>query len=110
MVTPLTEDGKIDETSAVRLINFLLDNNTIPFVLGTTGEATSIPGTERDVLTQLLIKNRRDGYPAISGVMGLTFGETIRKANKYFKDGIDAVVITLPAYYKLTELQVFNVR
>ena len=108
MVTPLSEDGKIDEPSAIRLINFLLDHNTIPFILGTTGEAASIPLKERDVMVRLLIENRRTGSPLIVGIIGLTFSETVEKANEYIKNGIDSVVITLPYHYELTDDQIFN--
>jgi dihydrodipicolinate synthase/N-acetylneuraminate lyase len=107
MVTPFTMDGKIDEPSAEKLINFLLDNQTIPFVLGTTGETASIPVPEREVLIRILTKLKREGIPAIAGVIGLTFPETVSQANHYLKQGVDAVVITLPNYYELTEDQMY---
>ena len=108
MITPLTAEGKIDKPSAVKLINFLLDNHTTPFVLGTTGEAALIPVHEREVLINILLENRRKDIPVITGVIGLNLVETIEKANKYFKNGVDAVVVTLPYYFELTEYQIFN--
>jgi len=108
MVTPLDKKGKIDIISAEKLINFLLDNHTIPFVLGTTGEGGLIPVSEREVLIKILIENKRDGYPAIAGVIGLTFADTILQANKYFKLGVDSVVVTLPGYYELSDIQIYN--
>ena len=108
MVTPFTIDGKIDKPSSEKLINFLLDNQTIPFVLGTTGEAASIHVTEREVLIKILTKLKREGIPAIAGVIGLTLPETVSQANHYLKQGVDAVVITLPNYYELTEDQIYK--
>lgn len=108
MVTPLTKDGKIDEPSAVGLINFLLDNETTPFILGTTGEAASIPLRERETLVRLLVEQRREGHPVIAGVIGLTFSETVEQANNYINSGVDSVVITLPYHYELTDDQIYN--
>ncbi len=108
MVTPFLENGLIDESSAGKLINFLLDNETTPFILGTTGECTSIPTKERDVLVKMLLSLRRDKKPFIAGVNGLTFKETVLEANKYLDWGIDAVVLTLPAYYDLSDDQIFH--
>ena len=103
MVTPFLENGLIDEVSSKKLINFLLQNSTIPFILGTTGECTSIPADQRDVLVKILIDNKRVGVPLISGVNGLAFTDTVAEANKYLERGIDAVVVTLPGYFKLTD-------
>jgi 4-hydroxy-tetrahydrodipicolinate synthase len=108
MVTPFTENGAIDKTSAQKLINFLLENGTVPFILGTTGECASIPADQRDILVKVLIENKREKVPLISGVNGLTFADTVTEANKYLEWGIDAVVLTLPAYFKLTDDQVFH--
>jgi len=108
MVTPLTADGYIDKVAAAKLIEFLLNKDSIPFILGTTGEGPSIPSAERQKLVQLLIKAKRHGIPAITGVLGLTIPDTIDEANTFLKMGIDAVVITLPYQYELTEIQIYN--
>lgn len=108
MVTPLTAGRKIDKTSAVKIIKFLQDNQTIPFILGTTGEADSIPVPEKETLIKILADHKKEGQPAISGVTGLTLTETIKLANKYIKIGIDTVVITLPSNYQLTDFQIKN--
>jgi 4-hydroxy-tetrahydrodipicolinate synthase len=108
MVTPFTAEEAIDKTSTQKLINFLLENGTVPFILGTTGECTSIPADQRDILVKVLIENKRNEIPLISGVNGLTFADTVTEANKYLEWGIDAVVLTLPAYFKLTDDQVFH--
>lgn len=76
--------------------------------MGTTGECTSIPSDQRDVLVKVLIENKRENLPLIVGVNGLTYADTIVEANKYLEWGIDAVVITLPAYYKLTKEQIYE--
>ncbi len=37
LVTPVTESGQIDEASVERLIDYVIDANNYPFILGTTG-------------------------------------------------------------------------
>lgn len=106
MVTPLTSDEKIDIPSSRRLINFLMDNKTTPFVLGTTGEASSISREKKDILVRFLLKNKRSNMPIVVGLAGMTFDETIVRANKYVDWGVDSVVITLPNYFDLTANQI----
>jgi 4-hydroxy-tetrahydrodipicolinate synthase len=108
MVTPFTEEGKIDGKAAGNMIQYLCKNDTIPFILGTSGEAYSIPAEERDHLVKVLIKHREEGIPLITGMGGLTYEDTILQANKYFSWGMDAVVLTLPGYFKLTDEQVYQ--
>ena len=42
MVTPLTEELKIDTATVRRMIAAFAENNLSPLVLGTTGESASI--------------------------------------------------------------------
>ncbi len=108
MLTPFNAYGEIDEKKTVDFIRFLLKNKTIPFVLGTSGEVYSIPVDERNKLIKILIENRKPGVPLIAGMGGLTFDDTIRLGNQYFKSGVDAVVLTLPGYFELTDDQAYH--
>ena len=107
MLTPFDEKGRIDIDSAGRLIQFLLENNTTPFIFGSTGEVYSIPKENRDALVRTFIDYRQQGVPLIVGMGALTFEDTIQVSNKYFEWGIDAVVLTLPGYFELNEHQIF---
>lgn len=108
MVTPFEINGKINRDDATRMTRYLLSHRVIPFILGTSGEVYSISLNERDVLIKVLIENRKEGVPLITGMGGLTFDDTVREANKYFDWGIDAVVLTLPGYFELKEDQVYQ--
>jgi 4-hydroxy-tetrahydrodipicolinate synthase len=108
MITPFNDRGGIDEEKSTDFIRFLLANKTIPFVLGTSGEVYSIPVDERNKLINILIENRLPDVPLIAGMGGLTFNDTIRLGNQYFEWGVDALVLTLPGYFELTDDQVYN--
>ncbi len=108
MVSPFTENGKIDAASASKLMNFLMDHHSIPFILGTNGEGNSVSMDQREVLVKCLIEQKREAIPTIAGVIGLPFRDTIETANHYIGMGVDAVVIPLPNYYSLTSEQMQN--
>jgi 4-hydroxy-tetrahydrodipicolinate synthase len=108
MLTPFSVKGGIDKEKSADFIRFLLKNETIPFVLGTSGEVYSIPVEERNKLIKILVENRQPGVPLITGMGGLTFDDTIRLGNQYFDWGVDAVVLTLPGYFELTDDQAYR--
>ncbi|NJN26838.1 MAG: dihydrodipicolinate synthase family protein [Cyclobacteriaceae bacterium] len=108
MITPATQDGNIDEVHAAKMIRFLLDNNTIPFILGTTGEVASISIPQREKLVRILLENKRKEVPLVVGMGSLTVKETFELSNKFFAWGIDAVVLTIPNYFKLGDEQIFR--
>jgi len=108
MVTPFTRDGKINTEDASSMICFLLEHCVIPFILGTSGEVYSISGEERDALVKTLLDHKKKGLPLITGMGGLTYEDTIKKANQYFEWGMDAMVLTLPGYFGLSDDQVYQ--
>ncbi|MGB3780301.1 MAG: dihydrodipicolinate synthase family protein [Tunicatimonas sp.] len=105
MVSPFTARGQIDQEVAARLMTFLLEAGANPFVLGTTGEVSSIPVEEREVLVKLLLQQSPAHLPNMAGVVGLPYADTVRVANRYLELGVDAVVVTLPNFFLLTEQQ-----
>ncbi len=105
MVTPLTAQGQIDQEAAVRLMHFLHQANANPFVLGTTGEGSSVAIDQREVLVKLLVQHNPDHLPTTAAVLGLPPADTVRVANRYLELGLNAVVLTLPNHYELTPLQ-----
>jgi 4-hydroxy-tetrahydrodipicolinate synthase len=105
MATPVDASGEIDAPAAAKLINYLLDHQAVPFIMGTNGEASSLSIKNRTDLVRVLLENRRTGVPLIAGVIGLPFKETIEQSNLYFAMGLDAVVLTLPNYYGLNNEQ-----
>mgnify|MGYP006283183061 CR=1 FL=1 len=108
MATPCDAKGNIDVDSASRLLNFLMDHEAVPFVMGTNGEASSISTDNRLIMAQTLVKNRRNGVPLIAGVIGLPFADTVEHSNQYIAMGIDAVVLTLPNYFQLNDRQIYR--
>ena len=108
MVTPLTEQGEIDLATTMRLMKFLYQHDANPFVLGTTGEGSSVAIDQREVLVKLLVQQSPPHLPTMAGVLGLPFADTVRIANRYLELGLDAVVLTLPNYLLLSAPQMLH--
>ena len=109
MVTPVTAQGGLDEASARRVIDHLLQArvNGI-FVLGTTGEAASVPRTTRLRLVELAVRHVAGRALVYAGINDNCLADSVEAANGYFRAGVDAVVALLPGYYAIEPPQMLS--
>ncbi len=97
MVTPITSDGKLDEGALDRLVDSLLDGGVHGlFLMGTTGEGTSIPRDYRLRLARQVVARVKGRALLFAGV-GDSHPEEIAAGNDFLKAGVDAVVSRPPA-------------
>jgi 2-dehydro-3-deoxy-D-pentonate aldolase len=101
MITPFTAEGRLDEPAAAALIARLAAHGLGVFVLGTTGEAASIPAPQRLRLTELAVERAGRTVPVYAGIGDNCPEDSIAAANAYLRIGVDAVVAHLPSYYPL---------
>jgi dihydrodipicolinate synthase/N-acetylneuraminate lyase len=101
MITPFTNAGGIDLSAAGRVIEHIVAGGCSPFVLGTTGEAASIPMAGRGHLVDLMVKQTRGRRMTYAGIAGNCFSESVNSAKGYFDLGVDCVVANLPSYYPI---------
>ncbi len=103
MICPLMEDRTIDRDGIERIINSFLETGVSPFVLGTTGEASSIPPRQKEILvkeTVRCVSNRTITYVGISSDC---LDDSIEMGKKFADMGANVLVTTLPSYYPLRE-------
>jgi 4-hydroxy-tetrahydrodipicolinate synthase len=108
MVTPLLDNGEIDRTSLSKMLDLYIDANTIPFILGTTGEAASLSLKQRETMvreTAGIVAGRSRLY---AGIYDTCFENILAQAEVYARLGITTFVAHLPAYYPLTPVQIEN--
>lgn len=105
-VTPLTEKQALDEPSVEKMFAFFHAGGVMPFILGTTGEAASLPVAVKHRYIQLAAKLKKAGDTLYAGISSNVLQESIDMARRCFDEGIDVVVATLPSYYALTADQV----
>lgn len=97
MVTPVTQDGQLDEPAVDRLIDFLLAGGVDGvFVLGTTGEGISVPRSRRRSLVVRAVA-RVKGRARVYAGIGDAHPDEVTVGNEFFAAGVDALVAHPPA-------------
>lgn len=102
MTTPFTSAGDVDEPAAVRLADRLARHEISIFVLGTTGETSSIPAGERERLVRAAIRAADGRVPVYAGIGDNCVPDMVAAARHYLELGVAAVVAHAPCYYPLT--------
>ena len=104
-VTPLTNDYRLDIIAVEKIFKHFYDCQSSPFVLGTTGESSSLPLKVKKEFLKVAGAIKRPGSNLYAGISSNIVDESIEFAKYCADHGVDAVVATLPFYYTLTESQ-----
>jgi dihydrodipicolinate synthase/N-acetylneuraminate lyase len=104
-VTPLRSDHRLDHEGVEKLFHHLHRHQAQPFLLGTTGEAPSLPLALKKEFLQLAGRLKQPGQLLYGGISSNCLEESVELAQHCFDAGIDVVVATLPSYYALAEDQ-----
>jgi len=103
VVTPFTENGRIDQAATGRMINFFTEAGTFPFVLGTTGEANSMTLEMRSEFVKIVSKYLNGRTMLYVGIADNCLENSVMSAKTYRDLGADAFVAHPPYYYPLNE-------
>jgi 4-hydroxy-tetrahydrodipicolinate synthase len=107
MITPFTPDGAIDVPAARRIIDHLIAGHASGiFVLGTTGEAASIPDDQKTKLVETMTEHVGNRAVKYAGISGNCFRQQVDAANEYKQLGADALVAHVPYYFALNEKEI----
>jgi 4-hydroxy-tetrahydrodipicolinate synthase len=107
MITPFTTDGAVDVPAARRIIDHLIAGRASGvFVLGTTGEAASIPDDQKTRLVATMTEHVGNRAIKYAGISGNCFRQQVDAANEYRKLGADALVAHVPYYFSLNEKEI----
>lgn len=104
-VTPLSEDHTLDHAAVEKMFSNFYNSDAMPFILGTTGEAPSLPLSIKFDYIQTAVKFKKPGSLLYAGISSNCLEESIELAKKSFDAGVDVVATTLPSYYALSEYQ-----
>lgn len=107
-VTPLTSSFQLDETAVAKLFTLFYRHRIAPFILGTTGEAASLPLQVKKAYVLAAEKNKKAGTLLYAGIGSNVLAESIEFAAYCSQHAVDVVVATLPSYYALTEKQMLS--
>jgi 4-hydroxy-tetrahydrodipicolinate synthase len=101
LVTPMREDGAIDEDSMQRLVDFHVDNHSDALVaVGTTGESATLNEKEHCHLLRRTVEMAAGRIPVIAGTGANSTREAIDLTRCAMEAGVDACLLVTPYYNK----------
>ncbi len=108
LITPF-KDGKIDEKSFEKIIDFQISNGTDGLIpVGTTGESPTLSHDEHERVVELCIQQTRGRIPIIAGAGSNSTEEASKLAKHAGKSGADAVLVVAPYYNKPTQTGLYE--
>ncbi|MFV0439927.1 MAG: 4-hydroxy-tetrahydrodipicolinate synthase [Lachnospirales bacterium] len=104
IVTPFTDDNKIDFESFGKHIDFLIENSTDAIVVcGTTGEAATMTEEEHIATVKYCVEKVNGRVPVISGTGSNNTAKTIKMSKACEEVGVDGLLVVTPYYNKATK-------
>lgn len=100
-VTPLTREFTLDHSAVEHMFSNFGSCNVMPFILGTTGEAASLPVEVKQDYIDVAVKLKQQGTTLYAGIASNCLAESVNLARYAFDKGVDVVAAHLPSYYAL---------
>src|SRR3990167_3353823 len=109
LVTPMHEDGSIDEQAVRNLIEWHIESNTQALIIaGTTGESATLDHDEQCALIAFVVKHVAKRIPVIAGTGTNSTKTTLHLSENAKRAGADACLIVTPYYNKPTQLGLYH--
>lgn len=109
LVTPMREDGAIDEKCLAQLVEFHVENGTDALVVvGTTGEASTLDEEEHCKVIRQVVEMVKGRLPVIAGTGANSTREAIDLTRCAMQAGADACLLVTPYYIKPTQEGLFR--
>lgn len=104
VVTPLVNDNELDEQGLKNLIHHILEGGVHGiFLLGTTGEATSLRYKLREKFVRLACALVNKKVPVMVGITDTSFDGSLEMAHMCKDAGADMVVVAPPYYVPISQ-------
>ncbi|MBU6419640.1 MAG: 4-hydroxy-tetrahydrodipicolinate synthase [Proteobacteria bacterium] len=109
LVTPMREDGRIDDEAFIRFVDWQIlegSNGVVP--VGTTGESPTLSHDEHKHVVEMAVKAAKGRVPVMAGAGSNSTAEAIGLARHAEAAGADAVLVVTPYYNKPTQEGLFQ--
>lgn len=104
IVTPLTEDDKIDVESTKKLVDHCINNGIeCLYPCGTTGEMMYLTVEERKLVAEIVVEHTAKRVPVFVQVGAWNQADTIELAKHAVAIGADGIGVVTPVFYKLSD-------
>lgn len=109
MITPLTEDYKVNEKALRKLIDYLIDGGVHGiFAIGTTGEFYGLTNDEYKAVLEIALDQTAGRVPVYAGANAIGTRESIQLAQIAEKVGVAALSTLTPYFISLNQQEVYN--
>ncbi|MBS3963004.1 MAG: 4-hydroxy-tetrahydrodipicolinate synthase [Methylomonas sp.] len=104
LVTPMTDDGAVDDASLRRLVTFHIEQGSDALVaVGTTGESATLDDDEHCHVIEAVVDYAAGRIPVIAGTGANCTREAIALTRRAKAAGADACLLVTPYYNKPTQ-------
>ena len=104
LVTPMHADGRVDQKSLAKLVEFHVENGTDAIIaMGTTGESATLDEKEHCLVIKQIVDMADNRIPVIAGTGANSTTEAIRLTQCAMSAGADACLLVTPYYNKPTQ-------
>src|SRR4051794_2877150 len=108
LITPMREDGSIDEKAYAEFVDWQIKEGTHAVVpVGTTGESPTLSHDEHRRVVEIALEVAKGRVPVIAGAGSNSTGEAIALTRHAKEAGADAALIVTPYYNKPTQEGMF---
>jgi 4-hydroxy-tetrahydrodipicolinate synthase len=109
LVTPMTEDEKINEKELRVQVYRMIDSGIEGlFALGTNGEFYALTTDEKLEVIRIVVEENKGRVPVYAGTGCISTAETIFLSKKAKELGADALSIVSPYYVAVTQDDIYN--
>lgn len=104
LVTPMTEDGRVDEQALHKLVDWHVEQGTSAIIaVGTTGESATLDEEEHCRVIHQVVEFSGGRIPVIAGTGANSTSEAINLTRCARQVGADACLLVTPYYNKPTQ-------
>lgn len=104
IVTPFTQDDKVNFEELGKMIDFQIAGGTDAIIIcGTTGESSTLTHDEHDACIKFAVEHTAGRVPVIAGTGSNSTAEAIRLSTHAQNNGADALLLVTPYYNKATQ-------
>ena len=109
MITPFNEDGSVDYSSLVKLVEYQIQNGTdFLCVLGTTAETPTLSAEEKQKIKKTVIERVNGRVPILLGIGTNSTQAVIDTLRNDDFTGVDAVLVVVPYYNKPSQEGIYQ--
>ena len=109
MITPFTQDGRVDYEALARMIDYVIEGGVDYIVaLGTTAETPTLYMPERAVIAMFITNQIAGRVPLVMGCGGNSTSEVLDQLREFDLRGADAILSVTPYYNKPSQEGLFQ--